>query len=788
MSINLQFNATSNSDRICSNIQRIWSYGFYGNNHSIYYSVPVLLLQVFTFSFIMGIIRLLLSPFNQPRFVSDSIAGIIMGPSFLGSYVGYAEAMFPIHAQLLSDTLASMGIVYYQFVEGLKIDLRGITQAGRKEVTICLCGIVSGYMLSQSFILAMKGFLPDRVRELGFLRFVPIACGMSAFPDVQPVLEELGLLNTELGRLAMTLAMLNSAFGILVSLLTQCARHTMKSGLKYGVYTFVASCVMYMLLFGVARPVTLWVVRRTPKGRKVGSDTVVAFMVVTLVAGTVSDSIGAAMFQAPLLFAMLIPPGPPLGSVLVLKIETFLKYFLIPIFFIFNGRKFNVFQSRSWSVWWFMVFTVFFGCVGKIVGTMLTAKYYKIPNQESFTLALILCFRGVMLLLTFANWAKFGIIDGPTLASIQVATIMVTAITAPMVRRLARRSTKPLFPYNGRSMERSKPNGEFRLMMCIYDDDNVSTLLNLLNASNGTRASPINLCILHLVELVGRGAPILTAHNPLAGVTQLYPTRLDHIVRAFEKLVTRTGGDVALYPFTSVSPYKTMHQDVCALAIDKRVCLVIVPLHKHTIFYGEAADGVGRLVARNILYEAPCSVGVLLDRSKLRSHVPKWTATGQFSFRVGTVFLGGADDREALCYVSRMVENPGVSLLALRCLAPYSGIDHGREKLIDDEVVGEFRLKALQQEDFVYREEMVSNVEEMMNSIRSMGTDFDLIVVGRRHPAHSLIVDALSDWSECVELGVIGDFFASSDFAKGGASVLSIQQNRMIGSLVNIGL
>ncbi|KAG9441185.1 hypothetical protein H6P81_017039 [Aristolochia fimbriata] len=769
-------NATTFSDKVCMVHQRTWSYGFYNDKHSLYYSLPLLLFQNILFSVITGLVRLILMPLQQPMIVSEIIAGIIIGPSVLGANKQFNDLMFPVRGQVLADTLATMAVIYYIFVEGLKQDLHCVTHAGKKEIVIAFTGITSAFLACTLFVFAMKGFLPERVQRMGFLGFMPGACAMSLFPVVQPILAELGLLNSELGRLAMTLSMINSTFATLLSLANQTLRNGQKST-KSGLFTFTCSCTMYLFFYAVARPATLWVIRKVPDVSKVDSGTVILYMVLTLVGAAVSDLIGSTMFQAPLIFGILIPPGPPLGSVLVQKIETFLRFFLLPYFFVLNGRAFSVFEVDDVFSWWFMVLAFYCACFGKFMGTLLTAKYYDIPNQASVTLAFIMCFKGIMELVFFTTWSHFGLIDGPRVAAVELATISVIAIATPLVRKLARRSTMPLFAYQGRSMEGSKRSGEFNLLMCVHEEDNVPTLLNLLNASNGTKASPINLCLLHLVELAGRGAPILTAYKNSGN--SLHHSKLGHIIRAFENLEKQS--HVLLDPYISISPYKTMHQDVCALATEKSVSMVVVPLHKQII--SATTERTGQMVARNILYEAPCSVGVLLDRSDLRRHVPKWTETGQFSFRVGTVFLGGADDREALCYVSRMGENPNVRLLVLRCITPYAGLDHDRERVMDEDSMEEFRLKTLQQDDVVYREENVVNVEEMMDSIRSMGTGFDMMIVGRRHPAHSLIVDALSDWSECVELGVIGDFLASSDFAKGGASVLSIQQNRMISCL-----
>ncbi|KAG9441184.1 hypothetical protein H6P81_017038 [Aristolochia fimbriata] len=781
------FNDTGGfSQTTCLVPQKIWYYGSQRRNRSLYYfDLPLLLLQIITFICITCFLRFIFKPFKQPMIVSEIIAGIIMGPTLLGSYEEFHTLIFPTQGQILSDTLAWIGIIYYLYVEGLKQDIRSVTQATKKELVICFIGMLSSFSLTTLIVITTKPFQPDHIKALGLLKFIPGAMAITNFAVVQPIVAELGLSNYELGRLSMSLSVLNNAMGLLIGLVNQTIRWS-RRGKMYGVYTLSSNCAMYVFMLAVARPATKRVVRWVPVGTRPNPTLVFAFLLLPLVVGAISDMIGSTLFQATLLLGTLIPPGPPLGSVLVEKIEAVVRFFLLPLFFIVNGRKISLFEIPGWSNLGFMLLVSFSSCLGKFLGTMFTALYYHTPYQESVTLGLIMCFKGIVELLVFSGWMHFQVIDTPTLASLELASIAMTAITTPLVRHLVRRSTRMLFTCNGRSIEQSRPNTEFRLIMCVYNEDNVPTLLNLLNASsNSTKMNcPIYLCVLHLVELIGRGAPILTAHKKHhRDGSSRDTTGLEYpIFRAFENLAKGSGGFLLLNLFTSISPHKTMHQDVCTLATDKNACLVIVPLYKQAS-YGEASVKyrASRLIARNILYEAPCSVGVLFDRSNMGRHVPKWTTTGEFTFRVGIVFLGGADDREALCYASRMVDNPGVSLMVLHCLAPYSGLDHQKERLLDEELMGEFKLKAMQQDNVVYREETVVNGEEMVSSIHSMGSDFDLMVVGRRHPVHFLIMDALTDWSECVELGVIGDFFASPDFANlGGASVLSIQQKIMI--------
>lgn len=85
-----------------------------------------------------------------------------------------------------------------------------------------------------------------------------------------------------------------------------------------------------------------------------------------------------------------------------------------------------------------------------------------------------------------------------------------------------------------------------------------------------------------------------------------------------------------------------------------------------------------------------------------------------------------------------------------------------------------------------YRERVSSNAEETVAGIREMVEGgHDLYIVGRGFEAESTLTAGLTEWSECPELGPIGDLLSTSDFAA-GLSVLVVQQGKMADGMVGM--
>lgn len=112
-----------------------------------------------------------------------------------------------------------------------------------------------------------------------------------------------------------------------------------------------------------------------------------------------------------------------------------------------------------------------------------------------------------------------------------------------------------------------------------------------------------------------------------------------------------------------------MHEDICHVADDKGVTLIILPFHKRWAGDDdESIENVGhgwRAVNQRVLKHAPCSVGVLVDRG-FGNGSPTPGPNATVAQRICILFFGGPDDREALELGGMMAEHPAVKLTAVR--------------------------------------------------------------------------------------------------------------------------
>lgn len=104
-------------------------------------------------------------------------------------------------------------------------------------------------------------------------------------------------------------------------------------------------------------------------------------------------------------------------------------------------------------------------------------------------------------------------------------------------------------------------------------------------------------------------------------------------------------------------------------------------------------------------------------------------------------------------------------------------IDSGKEKELDEEYVSLFRLMAVNNEDSItYSEKEVHTGDDIPLVLNELDRgSYDLYILGHGKGRNSLVLSNLMEWTDCPELGVIGDMLASNSFGY-CSSVLVVQQ------------
>ncbi|CAD5162919.1 unnamed protein product [Musa acuminata subsp. malaccensis] len=780
-------------------VAKPFSNGVFYHEEPLRDAIPLFMLQIIITVLTSRIIYFLLRPLRQPRIVCDIIGGILLGHPILPSLLSrlpffprgtfdhlirnYTEMLFRRDALSLTRTMAAYGVMLKFFLIGVKIDPRDAWRCGKKAFFIGFCSMMVPFVVllpfgrlfkSREYVREDKSTISvvDGIGQASV--FIDIAATVSASspPVLADILTELRLLNTELGRLAMSASMVNELTRWTIFAVFPVVQLSWnKNGVIGALLELVTSLAIVISVFVMINLWMRWIVRRTPKGGRIGEVHILMVMLAVLAMGVMSDAFGLGFMDAPLIMGLLVPDGPPLGMALVERLELISTEVLLPVFFLGIGWATD-FASIHQPVplLWLLLFMLA-GHVVKVLVAVAPAVYSKSSIRNAAVLGLMLNFKGLVELMVYLNLKNVTALNPAGYVAVVVGIVIATAISSLLVSILYDPLSSSGMVGN-RTLQHLKPHEQFCFVASVLNEGPVPMLLNLVEVSCADEQSSVCAYVLHLVELGGRASSSLIAHRNHKDVF-VNLGQMDRVHNAFINVEKKKEGVVVVHPFTAISPYATMHQDICSLAMEKKVPFIIVPYPRKDSGGSREVDQAARSIIPQVLSQAPCSVGVLIHQT-LTSSRP--LALEHFNYCVRVLFWGGNDDREALAYTARLARHAGVRIFVSRFM-PQVHRKEEKEMTWDDMIFKEFTRANADNERVAVEEIAVNDVNQMISTIRSIEMECDLVIVGRRQCSGSLLDEALSEWTESPELGVVGDMLASSDFANYSFSVLVVQQH-----------
>uniref|UniRef100_A0A2N9IKG5 Uncharacterized protein n=1 Tax=Fagus sylvatica TaxID=28930 RepID=A0A2N9IKG5_FAGSY len=667
---------------LCTTVDKIHSEGLFHDSNPLHFSMPLILLQVSLATGLILFTKLLLKPLNQPIVVSQILGGIIFGPSFLGRNSWFISQLFPLRSFILIDIISSFGFMFYLFLVGVQMDLCLLKTINKKTFALGFFSVAVPMLLTLTCTYVIMSAINLESKIALSLPVVSQIESVLAFPSIAYFLTELKIINSEFARIALASSMISGMFGVCVVTLTFLGHET-PGGKQIFLSTIFISIVVGVVIAFVIRPVVFYIIRRNPMGEPLKETYVIVVFVAVLVSGFCCQAAGLNIYYGPLVLGITIPPGPPFQNYLAVQ------------------------------------FIALVAAFGKFLGAFMISFYCNMPLKDAMALGLVMNVQGVIELDMFEMMERNKKIDNEAFVIMCISMVIVMGAITPMIKYLFDPSRRYMV-YKRRTMMHLRPDSELRILVCIHDQENVPTIINLLEALNPSKRSPLSIYLLHLIELVGRANPLLITHK-LTKRPSSKASPSEPIVNAFRYYEHSSHGLVTVFPFTAISHCKTMHDDVCSLALDKRTSLIIVPFYKDIHANGAMGSHKKtiRILNNNVLDKAPCSIAILVDHGNQKTTRPILTTWS--SYRVVVLFLGGADDWEALALGARMAGHPNISLTVIRFLENESVTSgNEEERKLDSEVVSEFRLSMAGNYHVMYIEEVVTDGMGTISVIRSM--------------------------------------------------------------------
>jgi Kef-type K+ transport system membrane component KefB len=378
---------------------------------------------------------------SQPKVIGEIVAGILLGPSLLGSVApAVSSALFPAGSLGTLKLLAEVGVLLFMFVVGLDLDLDRLRGGAHTAVLVSHVSILLPCFLGVVLSLALfRSLAPADVHFVPFALFMGIAMSITAFPVLARILEERGLTRTPLGSTAITCAAVDDVTAW--SLLAVVVAIARAQGLASSGLIILMTAGFIAFMWWVVGPAVRMIIGKGASGTP--SKNILAFVLLLLIGSALTtERIGIHALFGAFLIGVVMPREAAFRAALIQRLEEVSAILFLPLFFAFTGLRTQIGLLDSAGSWLMCLAVIAVATAGKLGGSMAAARLSGMGTLDAFSLGALMNTRGLMELIVLNVGYELGILSPRIFAMMVLMALVTTFSTAPFLAladRLRRR-------------------------------------------------------------------------------------------------------------------------------------------------------------------------------------------------------------------------------------------------------------------------------------------------------------------------------------------------------------
>jgi Kef-type K+ transport system membrane component KefB len=367
---------------------------------------------------------------HQPPVIAEVIAGLLLGPSFLGRITPAASTfLLPPSIAPMISLISQVGLIVYMFLVGLQVDETLIHKHGNSSIAVSHASIIVPFLLGSGLALWLYPRYSSReVPFTVFALFIGISMSVTAFPVLARILTDRGLQSTRLGAVALTCAAVDDATAWCLLALVVGAVRGQAAGTLMTV-ALTATFVVAMVVF--VRPAALRVVRSREARGRLSQGTLAAVLLAALIAALATEAIGIHALFGAFLLGVLIPHDSVLARDLASKLEDLVVVVFLPAFFALTGMRTQIGLIGTLDHWVVCAVIVMVATLGKVGGSAAVARITGLGWRQAMSLGVLMNTRGIMELIILNIGLDLGVLSPALFTILVVMAIVTTMATGP---------------------------------------------------------------------------------------------------------------------------------------------------------------------------------------------------------------------------------------------------------------------------------------------------------------------------------------------------------------------
>jgi len=404
---------------------------------------PRVLLAIAMVILVARLVGELFKRFNQPAVVGEILAGVLLGPSLIGTTA--SEFLFPLEIRPFLKVIAELGLVIFMFIVGLELDPRLIRGKERMAATISASSVALPFVLGCGLAVAIHAQHSEvdgaPVKLLPFALFIGASMSVTAFPVLARIMSDRGMFRTPLGAVTLACAAVDDILAwSLLAVVLAVVQSTIGGGgnvLADLASTLGLAIAFTTFMFVIVRPQLR---RLVAMRRKAGSLTPAVLAIVLigiLVSSWLTEQIGIHTIFGAFIFGAVMPreESDELFADILTNIEKLAVLLLLPVFFIATGLSVDV-RGLGLDGLATLVAVLAVACVGKFVGAAAAARAAGLRPRRAAAIGILMNTRGLTELVILSIGRDQGILDTQMFTMMVIMAVFTTVITGPLLSRV----------------------------------------------------------------------------------------------------------------------------------------------------------------------------------------------------------------------------------------------------------------------------------------------------------------------------------------------------------------
>ncbi len=408
------------------------------------------LFQLAVILFSTKMIGILMRKLGLPQVLGFIIAGLLIGPAIWEIFFDLnANSLFPIHESSYLKAFAEVGVIFVMFTAGLETNLKDIKETGVVSLIIAACGVI--LPLAAGFGIA-AAFLPEGSwHEWIFVGVIMTATSVGITVEV---LRELGKLQTRVGTVVLSAAIIDDVLGIIV--LAVVLNIAGGGNLDSPVLNFInpngniVISILWILAFFVFAvgagigfsKLFKYIEKKAPHTRRIP---ILSISLCLLYAFIAEKVFGVADITGAYIAGLVLSTNHASAQYVDRRVNISSYLLFGPIFFASIGIKISLVTLTLDTLWFALAFTAV-AIATKIIGCGASARLLGFNNKDSLRVGVGMIARGEVALIVTEKGIAGGLL-GAEYRIIVVFLVLIASLLAPILLKLLyKKDDTPLPP------------------------------------------------------------------------------------------------------------------------------------------------------------------------------------------------------------------------------------------------------------------------------------------------------------------------------------------------------